>query len=517
MQQESKGGRLTPLDIEIGVFLLYHPQRVVDLWDLLSQYEPEGEELTSLIEAFRMSLDNRQSPVFVDEYLSEAAFNFWATQRIKYLHVKDALERLSVYRNYLEEKVRLQQLHKKVHVLVQTLKSGVVNPRVLLEKLYDIYSLVSGGEREITSDDVVKLLMQILEGKKAPKVHPFLFFSDVFGYPVNIYYKDLTVVAGRTGRGKTTVSLNLAHSYLLSGKKVCYISTEMDEEAIATKFASIVVGVPWDKIWGNVDPNVVQQAISALESLLKVENRENLGGVFFYHAPYCTISHIAYAMGKAKAYFEGEDLDCVIVDYIQQVDVERVRKETTRAQELGSIARQIADLAVQYNCAAVVVSQVNDAGEVKDSRAIAERAALVIKLGMLSPEGFAEYLLNLVGYPKKKAGRDIIKRALHTLTRKYLDVCIAKNRYGVSEPTRVELIEWNPQTGRILGGANISEVVNMVNRIVNEVEMVVGDSGKGRESTPPQLNEQDLRKFMRQAVGDEDDTTTDTSEPFTLV
>jgi len=439
---------ITLLEEQIGAYLLLNPNQIEGLWDLLEEYTPRTPEFAALLTALRASKERYGTYAFRDEFLLPEIHVFWLETLNKYRTYQGDLEFLPIVRGFLEKEVFLHRMKERLRTIQTILDVGVTDATVLLDAINDLYACIRTQEREVTLQDVPQMLHKLVRGELKPSVHPFLHLREVFGYPILIFGGDLTVLAGRTGRGKTTCALNLALSYLRAGKNVCYISTEMGETALAFRLAAIIAKVPWDKLWGEeVDVMVAERVRESVRELL---HSPSVGKLFIYHAPYCTPSHVTYAIGKAISHFEGEGVDAFIVDYIQQMSMVG-RGIENRAHELGAIARYLADIGAQYNCAAIVVSQVNDAGEIKDSRAIAERAALVVKLGMLSPQQFVDHILQIAGLDsqKKKAGMDRLRRWIASLRRYYLDVSVEKNRYGYCEPAKVVLLDWDASTGKI--------------------------------------------------------------------
>lgn len=469
MAAKKDGVQIPAIEVELGVFLLLNPAHYRDLEALLDMYEPTSPLLASLIKAFKQSVEVEGSPQFVDKYLSHAESQFWleAMNRTAHLQVGD-LSQLPKIRRHLENEGRAQQMRRAAQALSEAIQRGAPL-ETLKEYIFQIQNLMFREERALDLSGIVELLDKLRDERERPKSHSFPYLGDVFGFPVSIMNKDLTVIMGRTGRGKTTLSLNLARSYVEEGKVVCYISTEMDERAIATKFASIVSGVAWSHLWGK-DFNE-ESAVAAAAALRELLNKSE-GGLFVYHAPACTPSDIAYAISLARANYG--KVDAVILDYIQQISSSYVYKgEETRAAELGRITREIADVVVDCGAAGIIVSQVNAQGEVKDSRAVAERAALLIRLGMFAYSDFEKYIKYLLRLPKETIITSDKRAALRALYRKLLDVEIVKNRYGSNSAEQVGFLEWNPETGQFLRAVTITEVKDECKQIIGTDELPV--------------------------------------------
>jgi replicative DNA helicase len=67
------------------------------------------------------------------------------------------------------------------------------------------------------------------------------------------------------------------------------------------------------------------------------------------------------------------------VDYLQLVEVAQSRS-ITREQSVASVSRGLKNLSVQLDCHVIALSQLNDDGLMRESRAIKNDASVVIKV-----------------------------------------------------------------------------------------------------------------------------------------
>jgi replicative DNA helicase len=70
----------------------------------------------------------------------------------------------------------------------------------------------------------------------------------------------------------------------------------------------------------------------------------------------------------------------VVVDYLQLVQPARLRREETREREVADISRKLKALAIELEVSVLALSQINDAGLLRESRAIGQDADIVLKL-----------------------------------------------------------------------------------------------------------------------------------------
>jgi len=465
---------IIPAEITLGVLLLKHPQVYRMLEENLLAYTPQSDLLRELIEAFRKADEIKGDLFYAQTYLSKEAYAFWMEQlqQVGGAISADYVEEVSKFRQYLENEARRQQIALLAKTVLDAVEYGE-SEDVVKESVFKLQSLLIQREHALKLADIPELLLNLKSESFRPKLHEFPFVSDLFGNKVYIYNNDITLIMGRTGRGKTTLALNLARTYIENGKVVCYVSTEMDERALATKFASIVSGVEWTRLWGeSVEETLLEKAAANVRALSLAG-----GGLFIYHSPACTPSDIAYAASLTRSIYG--KVDVVIVDYIQQVGSSLVRRDETRASELGRITREFADLVIDYGAAGVVVSQVNEKGDVKDSRAIAERAALVVRLGMMGYIEFERFVLKLLKMYDKHLDAEESSQ-LRALYKRLIDIEVVKNRYGFSSAGHIGFVEWEPTTGQFLQPWSLPQLIREVSKFISPDAKESEDERKGK-------------------------------------
>lgn len=445
----SPGGYQGNLELEVGGLLCSTPALWENFSDILEVYRPKLLHFSTLIHAFKQSVLYHQSPQFFANFLPPEVRDFWFAE--VYKHGVVTIKDVSRLREGLLEVLKSQKVTDILNSLIESSQNILTFREALKESIPQLVSLVGEGERVVDGSKIPQILKDIADGKVV-RTHPFPYLDKLFGFPVLIYNKDITVIAGRTGRGKTSMSLNLALSYLQEGKNVVYITTEMDEVALSTKFAALVTGIEWRFLYGkDFDAEIIRQASKEFAEFIAGK------GFYIFHHPACTVSDIAYAISQSVAMYGS--VDAVIVDYIQQVEGGRgFHRDDTRAQELARVIRALGNLSAEYNTAMIVVSQVNNQGEVKDARAIEERAALVVRLGMMDFDGFKKLIRSILKLPAAAVIPPAVERELFNKFKQVMDVEVKKNRYGAFEQI-LRFLKWHPGTGRIEGVLSYEEIL----------------------------------------------------------
>lgn len=354
-------------------------------------------------------------------------------------------------------------------------------------RLLRSFHIISPQEEVIEWGEVEGRLRRLFSVSGAPAAFKFPFLEEALGFPVDIFTKDVSVIMGRTGRGKTTLSVNITKEFLDEGYTVCYVSTEMTGEAILSKLVSCVTGKEWRLLYGRgADPIIAQEALEEFANYRK----EVMGNLLIYHKARCTVSDIAAASAHAKSCYGKVDL--IIVDYIQQVEGDSAPrlKEETRALELATIVGELAQLGVMHNAAVIVVSQVNSQGEVKDARAIEERAGLAVRLGMLSDKEFAAEMLRRLKLEEKELTPKL-QDLIYAKFKEVMDIQVKKNRYGAYE-TRKRYLKFDPARCRILGAWTEPEIEEWLSVLIKAVKKEKDSIQKEVQRAEPILDADDL-------------------------
>ena len=183
----------------------------------------------------------------------------------------------------------------------------------------------------------------------------------------------LTVVAGKPGAGKTTLMLQMALSAARAGHPVAIVSCEMSEQEVCRVMLSRHAGI-----------SLSPADVLALDERTRAEQRRRLMDaadqiammpIAIEYRPAISVSQLRHLLRHHA--LRGARL--AIVDYIQLVDG-RTRRDQNREQEVAEVALALKTLAGQLSMSIVAGSQVNDAGEVRESRAIEQHADALIVL-----------------------------------------------------------------------------------------------------------------------------------------
>jgi replicative DNA helicase len=188
-----------------------------------------------------------------------------------------------------------------------------------------------------------------------------------------VFPGDMIVIASETSRGKTALGVQMgAHMALGEQKlKIVIFSFEMNRQEICQRIISARVGVRMKAIrYSELSDNEIEKLRAFRDSA--PENRT----IVIEDSFSLTIDGIFLRCRRLKA---AGELHVVIVDYLQLVNPIN-RNNSNRQQEVAEISRNLKLLAGQLKVLVIGLSQVNEAGAMRESRAIAQDADVILKI-----------------------------------------------------------------------------------------------------------------------------------------
>ena len=166
---------------------------------------------------------------------------------------------------------------------------------------------------------------------------------------------DLVVLAARPSMGKTALALNLIERLALDQQKaVLLFSLEMPSEQIILRMLSTHSRVRHDALRrGRLDPTDSKRVIFSADQLANAR-------VFIDDS---STPSLAEMRAKARRLKRDENLDLVVVDYLQLLTVPRAE---SRQQEISTISRNLKALARDLEVPVLALAQLNRAAEKRD-------------------------------------------------------------------------------------------------------------------------------------------------------
>lgn len=182
---------------------------------------------------------------------------------------------------------------------------------------------------------------------------------------------NLLVIGGQTKAGKSMLAGQIGLNVSLAGHKVLYISLEMTERELTLRLLSIL---------GRVDTRRVKEWDEFEHARFSTAKETLMGAHFHIVTRRFLLSEIC-AVSQQFAAQSGVKLGAIVLDYAQLCDNVRHGKESQRNQELAEISRTCKRLAGSLDVLFILLTQLNDDGRTKDSRAIENDANILVEVG----------------------------------------------------------------------------------------------------------------------------------------
>lgn len=181
---------------------------------------------------------------------------------------------------------------------------------------------------------------------------------------------DVTVLAGRTGHGKSTTALNIADFNAMKGLPVAVFSLEMDRQQLAARHVSLRCGVPYMMaLKGFTREQSADEARWAEGETMLVDQRLPMR---IYDDFGLTPDGIAsrcwqYDRELRRLGFK-DGLRLVVVDYLQKVEPNGRSRGRSRETEVSEISRALKVLAGDLGNHVLALAQLKRAGDREDKR-----------------------------------------------------------------------------------------------------------------------------------------------------
>jgi len=186
---------------------------------------------------------------------------------------------------------------------------------------------------------------------------------------------ELWVVGAQTSRGKTVLMFQIMAALLEAKKHVLLVSLETDADRVHARLAANTCTIPMSKILGTNPHKLNRHEINKLQDYIETTQENDC--LHISDSDSISLEFISAQAERLKE--QGYSLDCIVVDYIQLVTVGD-SKDKARHEQVAEVTRTFKQLAKRYQCPVLTASQLNDDGKVRESRAIAQDADVLLKI-----------------------------------------------------------------------------------------------------------------------------------------
>lgn len=176
-------------------------------------------------------------------------------------------------------------------------------------------------------------------------------FKDLDEKTSGLQPSDLVIVAGRPSMGKTTFAMNLVENALLSAQRpVVVFSMEMPAESLVLRMLSSIGRIDQTRVRSGKLEEDDWPKLTAAISQLKDKP------LFIDDAP--ALNPVDMRARLRKIYRQQDNqLGLIMVDYLQLM--RGSGKSEGRTQEISDISRSLKEMAKEFNCPLIALSQLN--------------------------------------------------------------------------------------------------------------------------------------------------------------
>ena len=157
---------------------------------------------------------------------------------------------------------------------------------------------------------------------------------------------DLIIVAGRPAMGKTSLILSIGKHVCEKGGTPLILSKEMTDEQLGQRMISMDTGITMHQMrTGKIDESEFSTFTSAVGKI----------GAYNFVVDDSTNMPLHSLCGMARRAKRDHDINLIMVDFLQLIQ----GSGDNRAQEVGSVARGLKELARELNVPVLVATQLN--------------------------------------------------------------------------------------------------------------------------------------------------------------
>lgn len=164
---------------------------------------------------------------------------------------------------------------------------------------------------------------------------------------------DMIVIGARPGVGKSAFISQIILEMAKHGKRIGFYNLEMSDKQVYERFLSNQSGIGLNRI------RRAKKFLGDEQERFQKAN-DTLGKMSIL------ISSGAKSVSEIRNECRHQELDCIIIDYLQLVKAD-VRYQS-RASEVGAVSKAIKALAMELNVPIIALSQLNRVSEVRETK-----------------------------------------------------------------------------------------------------------------------------------------------------
>ena len=268
------------------------------------------------------------------------------------------------------------------------------------ESVAHLHQIVLDVEKKVDLQEPQESMQRIALFENDDEISKYLALGLNADYDREIQFspKDLVLIGGRRGAGKSLTCANIAHSVFEGGKSAMYFTIEMDSRSILQRVCSIATGVPFSRLrtknlsilewelvagwWANRFKDSQDRLKEYKEHRDFEKFEHNLTNtcellptqqVDVIYDPALTLAKIKAEMDKKV---KALNVAVVLVDYINQVKRSVVPSRMGQYDwtEQIEVSKALKSMAQEYECTVVTPYQTDASGEARFAKGILDAA-----------------------------------------------------------------------------------------------------------------------------------------------
>ena len=268
------------------------------------------------------------------------------------------------------------------------------------EAIGHLHQIVLDVETKVDLQDPSESMQSITLHEKDEDIAKYipLGLNTEYDYDIQFSPRDLVMVGGKRGSGKSIVSCNIANSVYESGKTAIYFTIEMDSRSILQRCCSIATEVPFSRIrtknlsiteWEKVATWWANRFLNGQEKLKQYREERNFDK---FHTELKTndqikpnehidvISDPSLTLAKIRAELDKKikvgNVGIVIVDYINQVKRSAMPSRAGQYDwaEQIEVSKTLKAMAQEYETTIFSPYQTDASGEARFAKGILDAA-----------------------------------------------------------------------------------------------------------------------------------------------
>ena len=268
------------------------------------------------------------------------------------------------------------------------------------ESVNHLHQIVLDVEDKVDLEDPQESMQRIelFEPEEDLAKYMKLGLNEEYDYEIQFSPRDLVMVGGRRGAGKSVICANIANAVYAGGKSAIYFTIEMDSRSILQRCCSIATEVPfarlrtqnlsiteWEKVatwWAaryvdgqdrlkeynlHRDFNKLHTSLKSQHELLPTQQLDVV------YDPALTLSKIRAELDKKV---KPLNVGVIIVDYINQVKRSSLPSRGGQYDwtEQIEVSKALKSMAQEYDCTVFSPYQTDASGEARFAKGILDAA-----------------------------------------------------------------------------------------------------------------------------------------------